>query len=256
MGKKIWFRSRWFWNNGLNVGLTLLFLFFGFGIANKTRGQSTRKTPTHFKYPNWIKLKVLNEKTSDEMIPFVKKSLGLTDEQMKAVKEMEDLNYQFAQQSAHDSPESVPWDPEKKKEFMDKCERQATKLASLLGDEKVNDSRQFFTETAIIKREIGNEKIDFSNMGVCATRFLSDIKNSDFYKAYKERKSKTFKSENEVSNYFSKHEKVLKLRIMYELYIYGFPMENNEKSLKEKKDEADARTKKRREILDELSQLQ
>jgi hypothetical protein len=244
-----------FFNSSKIIFQLLTVTIFMISIFGKAWGQLSANTPGTPQ--DWKRVFGFSDIFPGKLNEILKAEFNLTDEQVEAINELAALDRQYAQREAHDSSESVPWKSEDKNFFITNFETKTLKLKNSLGAEKFEDLCQWVDEEEVIKWKISqlvSENTNLSNTSYYSDQLFNEITNSDFYKNYKQKKDVIFNSKNKTDNYFSKYEKGLKLRISYELSLYGRPARGDE-SIAERRREGKERLNNQSEIFNEMKEL-
>jgi hypothetical protein len=187
----------------------------------------------------------------NDLLPAMKVSLNLTDEQMKAIEDLARLYEEFTQIEAHAR------DPYGKNPLRDKCVDGAAQLRQTLGGEKFDDFCQWVGEEMTISIHVFGlvgKNPNSINVDDVSAKIFNEIKNN--YKTIDEEKMSRFESKDRATQYFLNHDKNLKLRILYEVYKNQYPIwaegETKDQRLKDDQTRSEL-NQKRREILKELT---
>lgn len=181
------------------------------------------------------------------------KELNLTQEQETKIKDLKAKCIELGQREALNDPGSHPWDPKDEKKFMVDCEDRAHELYLSLGEEKYQDFIQWVGEQNEMWREVNiliyDKKEDLSDTNKYTEKLFNEFINFKTYQTYKEKKIARINSNVATENFFSKHEKALKLRIQYALW-YLTPVKQESPKTKPRKD-----TKLGKDILNQFDKV-
>ncbi len=175
-----------------------------------------------------------------ESFPALKASLNLTDKEMEAIKSLSDLYERYREVESHLD------DPYKGNPLLGECVEGAIQLRNTLGNEKFDDFCEWAWEDLVIFKStyrLLRKNSDLNNTDNLADQLLKEIKDSKSYAKYKKDKTTAVKAGGSADKYFSNHDKVLKLRILHELYenqkpVGGWNSKNiNAQKLKRKRKE-------------------
>jgi hypothetical protein len=231
-----------YWQKIFIVTLTMVLLVIL--TVDSARSQSAGISPAN---QDRRRVSGISDRFPKDLFSVLKEELNLTDDQMATINSLISFDLEYAEHESHNFNGSMPWDSNDKETFLKKYNATAAKLHDSLGDEKFDDFCQWVSEIKMINRYVENSVYDPETV-------VLKIENESSYKTYKEKKYLEFKSSSDADDYFSTHEKALRLKIAYLINIYGDSGNEKQPVLQIKK-ENEEKLKQKDKSLNELKEL-
>ncbi len=207
----------------------LISIFFApaLGHGETHKKHTAQHTPTYEEATEY-RLSSLGDFFSSSLLPIVQAELNLSVDQMLAIKDLKNSLVVARQRESHNFPESMPMSAEEEKETHDDCQKNAMRVAKLLGDEKLEDFCEWLREEGQLDvangRRPGEKNKSFSELETQAEKIFDQYLHSPVYKTYKAKKTTQFDSEKLSRAFFEKHERGLELRILWALNGHSGPL--------------------------------